>query len=75
MHHQKRYAEDKPVTFVFRGSGLTEEDKEKARRYVAAVCRNLRGTVKEVIFDECDPEISQHGTADECAEEPDPGQD
>ena len=31
MHHQKRYAEDKPVTFVFRGTGLTEEDKRKIR--------------------------------------------
>ncbi len=56
MHHQKRYAEDKPVTFVFRGTGLTEEDKEKARRYVAAVCRNLRGVVKDVLFEDCAPE-------------------
>ena len=55
MHHQKRYAEDKPVTFVFRGAGLTEEDKEKARRYVAAVCRNLRGVVKDVLFEDCAP--------------------
>jgi len=53
MHHKKRYPEDKEVTFRFRGSGLSEEDKEKARQYVAAVCRNLRGLVKEVIFDEC----------------------
>ncbi len=56
MHHKKRYPEDKPVTFVFRGNGLTEEDKEKARRYVAAVCRNLQGVVKDVIFEECAPE-------------------
>ena len=55
MHHKKRYPEDKPVTFRFRGAGLSENDKEKAQRYVAAVCRNLRGTVKEVIFDECAP--------------------
>ncbi len=56
MHHKKRYAEDKPVTFRFRGSGLGEEEKEKARQYVSALCRNLRGTVKEVIFDACAPE-------------------
>ena len=53
MHHQKRFPEDKPVTFIFRGAGLTEEQKEKARRYVSAVCRNLRGSVKDVIFEEC----------------------
>ncbi len=56
MHHQKRYREDKPVTFRFRGHGLTQREKEKATAYVAAVCRNLRGTVKEVLFDECPPQ-------------------
>ncbi len=61
MHHKKRYAGDRPVTFRFRGNALTKEDKEKARNYVAAVCRNLRGTVKEVIFDECAP--AKTGTA------------
>ena len=53
MHHKKRFPEDKPVTFRFRGSGLSEAEKENAREYTAALCRNLRGTVKEVIFDEC----------------------
>lgn len=53
MHHRRRFPEEKPVTFCFRGSGLTEEDKEKSRKYVAAVCRNLRGRVKEVLFEEC----------------------
>ena len=53
MHHQKRFPGDKPVTFVFRGSGLSEGEKNKAREYVAAVCRNLRGSVKEVLFEEC----------------------
>ncbi len=52
MHHKKRFPEDKPVTFVFRGSHLSEEDKEKAVRYAHAVCRNLRGTVKDVIFED-----------------------
>lgn len=55
MHHKKRFQEDKPVTFRFRGCGLSEERKERAGEYAAAVCRNLRGTVKEVVFDECGP--------------------
>ena len=57
MHHKKRYAEDKPVTFVFRGSGLSETEKRLAERYVQAVCRNLRGTVKDVLFEECEESI------------------
>ncbi len=56
MHHQKRYPEDKPVTFRFRGPAFSEEDREKAREYVSAVCRNLRGVVKDVIFDEISAE-------------------
>ena len=59
MHHQRRFSEDKPVTFIFRGTGLTEEDKNKARKYVSAVCRNLRGSVNEVIFEECAGEEAQ----------------
>ncbi len=55
MHHRKRYQEDRPVTFRFRGCDLTEQDRRKARDYVTAVCRNLRGSVKDVIFDECTP--------------------
>ncbi len=58
MHHKKRYQEDKPVTFIFRGCSLSEDDKEKARQYVAAVCRNLRGSVKDVLFEECEAEES-----------------
>lgn len=53
MHHKKRYAEDKPVSFYFRGRDLSQKDKEKVIRYVHAVCRNLRGHVKEVTFEEC----------------------
>ena len=49
-HHQKRYDEDKPFTFIFRGDNLSPEEKESAERYVTAVCANFRGTVKEVIF-------------------------
>ncbi len=55
MHHQKRFPQDRPVTFRFRGTEFSTEDKEKARAYVSAVCRNLRGTVQEVIFDEIAP--------------------
>ena len=51
-HHQKRYDEDKPFTFIFCGSGLSEEEKESARRYVRAVCTNIRGHVRKVEFRE-----------------------
>ncbi len=51
-HHQRRYAEDKPFTFLFRGPALSAEEKESARRYVNAVCANIRGHVKELRFQE-----------------------
>lgn len=51
-HHQKRYAEDKPFTFVFHGHDLSDAEKESARRYVRAVCANIRGHVKDVAFRE-----------------------
>ena len=54
-HHKKRYAEDKPFSFIFYGNiSFSEEEKECARRYVTAVCANIRGHVKEVIFRECE---------------------
>ena len=53
-HHQKRYAEDKPFTFIFYGHALSEEEKESARRYVKAVCTNIRGVVNRVSFRECE---------------------
>ena len=53
MHHKLRYHETKPMTFIFRGNGLTNEDKEKASKYVEAVCTNLNGTIKEIRFIEC----------------------
>lgn len=61
MHHQKRYDEDKPVTFIFRGHHLTLEEKMQAREYVTALCRNLRGHVKDVVFIEenAEPIIKQ----------------
>ena len=53
-HHQKRYPEDKPYTFIFRGHALSGEEQESARRYVKAVCANIRGHVKAVEFRECE---------------------
>lgn len=55
MHHKRRFPEEKPVTFRFRGCHLTADEKEKTAAYAAAVCRNLRGRVKDVLFDECNP--------------------
>ena len=68
MHHKKRFPGDKPVTFIFRGFGLSEDQKDKARKYVAALCRNLRGSVKDVLFDECLPEEEPRVLAAETAE-------
>ncbi len=60
-HHKKRYDEDKPFTFHFYGPSLSEEEKESARRYVAAVCTNIRGYVKDVTFKVCEerPSLTQ----------------
>ena len=51
-HHMKRYDETKPITFVFYGDELSEEDRQQAIRYVNAVCINMRAEVKDVIFEE-----------------------
>ncbi|MCR5251800.1 MAG: hypothetical protein K6E50_14470 [Lachnospiraceae bacterium] len=53
MHHKRRYEEDLPIRFIFRGTGLTDEDKERARQYVNAVCRNFRGNILSIEFEEC----------------------
>lgn len=55
-HHKKRFDEDKPFTFIFYGPELTDTEKESARRYVQAVCTNIRGHVKDVVFRICDDE-------------------
>ena len=57
-HHKKRYAEDKPFTFIFYGHDLSKEEKESARRYVKAVCANIRGHVNNVCFKDCEETIS-----------------
>lgn len=49
-HHKKRYAEDKPFTFIFYGHDLSMGEKESARIYVKAVCTNIRGHVNNVCF-------------------------
>ena len=68
MHHQKRFPGDKHVTFIFRGSGLSENEKNKARLYVAALCRNLRGSVRKVLFEEGLPEEEPMDIAAEAGE-------
>jgi multimeric flavodoxin WrbA len=64
-HHKRRYEEDKEFTFIFYGHGLSEEEKASARQYVEAVCANVRGHVKEVIFREAEEKDAlkgqQHG--------------
>ena len=68
-HHKKRFDEDKPFTFIFYGPALTEADKESARSYVHAVCTNIRGHVKDVIFRECgDAPVPKEEPAGKAAE-------
>lgn len=56
-HHKKRYDEEKPFTFIFYGPRLSEEEKQSARRYVTAVCTNVRSQVREVIFEESEEPV------------------
>lgn len=56
MHHRRRYPEEKTVTVHFRGANLSEKDRMDGVRYVAAMCRNLRGRMGDVTFTECPPE-------------------
>ena len=58
-HHQKRYDEEKPFTFIFYGHDLTGDEKAAAVRYVTAVCANFRSRVKDVIFRECADSMPQ----------------
>ena len=57
MHHKPRYRETKPFRFIFRGHDLSEEDKEKARKYVKAVCTNFNGQLKELRFEACEDRV------------------
>ena len=66
-HHQKRYDEIKPFTFIFYGHDISEEEKKNAERYVNAVCTNMRSTVKEVIFWQREEEIVCK-TKDSCSD-------
>lgn len=54
MHHKPRYREHKKISFIFRGVGLTDEDKAKARKYVEAVVTNLNTKVADIRFEECE---------------------
>ncbi|MCR5556642.1 MAG: hypothetical protein K6F75_03665 [Butyrivibrio sp.] len=63
MHHRLRYNETKPMTFIFRGNGITNEEKKKASKYVEAVCTNLNGTIKDIRFVECES-ITNAGAPD-----------
>ncbi len=49
-HHKRRYDEDKAFTFIFYGHELSMEQKESARKYVEAVCANIRGHIEELEF-------------------------
>ena len=64
MHHKSRYPEEKPITFIFRGSGLTENDKKLARSYVKAVCTNLHGIIKDIRFEECEEQPTKGNTTE-----------
>ncbi len=66
MHHMPRYPEIKPLSFIFRGEGLTEEDKEKAKKYVEAVRLNLNGEIKEIRFVECKDNECGKRLIDDC---------
>ena len=73
-HHRKRFDEDKPFTFIFRGPSLTDEEKASAVNYVRAVCTNIRGHVKDVIFQESGdaPSVPEQKQPEKTAE-PDQG--
>ena len=66
-HHQKRYPEVKPYTFIFYGHNLSEEEKENAIRYVKAVATNMRTEVKDVIFEEKDKDEVRRNTEAETS--------
>ena len=71
-HHKKRFDEDKPFTFIFYGPELTDAEKESARNYVQAVCTNIRGHVKDVVFRICDA-AAEPGQRTERAEKAESG--
>ena len=66
-HHQKRYPEIKPYTFIFYGHNLSEEEKKNAIRYVKAVATNMRTEVKDVIFEEKDKDEVKRNTEAETS--------
>jgi multimeric flavodoxin WrbA len=59
MHHKPRFHEKKPFSFIFRGNGLTEVDKEKAKKYVKAVCINFNARLKDIKFEEIEEQNTE----------------
>ena len=66
-HHQKRYDETKPFTFIFYGHDLSEQDRQSAIRYVNAVCTNMRAQVKDVVFEEKTEETKERNKENETS--------
>ncbi|SDB58262.1 flavodoxin family protein [Butyrivibrio sp. INlla16] len=66
MHHEKRYPEKQEITFIFRGKALTDTQKEHAKKYVEAVCRNFHGDIKALKFENI--EESDNTFSDNAAE-------
>ncbi|WP_022758693.1 flavodoxin family protein [Butyrivibrio fibrisolvens] len=52
MHHKRRYHESKVFSFIFRGNNLKDSEKEAARKYVIAFCKNFYGKIKDISFEE-----------------------
>ena len=67
MHHRRRYHESKKFSFIFRGNNLTDAEKEAARTYVIAFCKNFYATIKGISFEEMEKDNVAVGT--EKAEE------
>ena len=64
-HHKKRYEEQKPYSYIFYGTNITDVDKENAIRYVNAVSVNMRTYVKDVQFVETDEEENEKTVIEE----------
>lgn len=52
MHHKRRYHESKVFSFIFRGNNLKDSEKEAARKYIIAFCKNFYGKIKDISFEE-----------------------
>ena len=50
MHHKRRYSNVIALSAYFYGENLTEQEKETARKIIAANADNYDGLVKKVCF-------------------------